>query len=222
MKWYEKQKENFLKKVNEDSSTFVEDDAIETSNEDYIVEEYSQHNEMLNEIMNDSLRDNISSSLDIDGILKDEETEDGTIVHEEPVVVVATSKLTKGTKIEGNIISEDNLILEGELCGQVSCTQKVVLNGKLQGDMECANAVLNSATMDGNITSQGSVEVAQGCLVNGFVHAASLRCAGKIIGNINVSGTVVLESTGEINGDILAADFEIIKGAKIKGNVSID
>jgi cytoskeletal protein CcmA (bactofilin family) len=47
------------------------------------------------------------------------------------------NKILSGTEITGDIVSDSNLLIEGEIIGNVSCSGKVVIgsSGKIKGNL---------------------------------------------------------------------------------------
>jgi cytoskeletal protein CcmA (bactofilin family) len=59
-------------------------------------------------------------------------------------VAVSNNLIASGTKIEGNITSNSDIRIDGELIGNLSCSGKIVIgaNGKIIGNIDCQNAVI--------------------------------------------------------------------------------
>ena len=63
------------------------------------------------------------------------------------------NRIVSGTTITGNINSEVNLIIEGEVHGNVVCSSKVTIGttGMVKGNINCVNAEIEGH-MDGELT----------------------------------------------------------------------
>ena len=63
------------------------------------------------------------------------------------------NKILSGTEITGDIVSDANLLIEGEIIGNISCSGKVIIgtSGKIRGNLVCVNAEVDGA-MDGELT----------------------------------------------------------------------
>ncbi len=100
----------------------------------------------------------------------------------------ALNSLVKGTTVKGDIISENDFRIDGELVGTLNCKAKVIIGptGKVNGDIRCQNAMIEgsftgtlkvlgllnireTAKVDGNITTQ-KVIVQSGAVFNVNCH----------------------------------------------------
>lgn len=83
------------------------------------------------------------------------------------------NRLVEGTRIIGDIISESNLRVDGEVIGNISTSAKVVIgeNGILRGNLTC-----QEADVEGRIEGKSNIS---GLLI--------LRETAKIIGDIQTS-----------------------------------
>lgn len=83
------------------------------------------------------------------------------------------NRLVEGTKIVGDIFSESNLRIDGEVQGNISTAAKVVVgeNGSINGNLTC-----QEADIEGKVNGNLSIE---GLLI--------LRDTSKILGDIQTS-----------------------------------
>lgn len=97
--------------------------------------------------------------------------------------------IAKGTKIEGNFHSAENLRLDGVIIGEVKCDHKLVMGeqSRIEGKVKAAEAVI----------------------------------MGTIKGDISVSGTLQLQSTAHIEGNIISKYMIVEEGAKFRGECKI-
>jgi len=63
-----------------------------------------------------------------------------------------TNRIIAGTEINGDLTSDTNIHLEGEVNGNVSCAGRVIIgtSGKINGNLVCVNAEIDGA-MDGQL-----------------------------------------------------------------------
>lgn len=89
------------------------------------------------------------------------------------------NRLVEGTKIIGDIFSESNLRIDGEVQGNVSTVAKVVIgeNGMIQGNLTCQEADVEGK-VNGNLAIEGLL---------------LLRETSKIVGDIQTSKLQVEE-----------------------------
>ncbi len=89
------------------------------------------------------------------------------------------------TKIEGNIISQGDVRIDGTLVGSIQTTSKLVLgtSGKIEGNVNA-----KSADISGKILGDANVS-----------ETLFLKSSSRIVGDIRTNKLVV-ESGGEFNG----------------------
>ena len=63
------------------------------------------------------------------------------------------NKILSGTEFTGDIVSDSNIQIEGDIIGNVSCSGKVLItsSGKLKGNLVCVNAEIDG-TVHGELT----------------------------------------------------------------------
>lgn len=75
--------------------------------------------------------------------------------------------------------------------------------------------------IDGGIEATGDVILGETSIVNGDIKAINTVIAGELKGNIYCGGTVSVESSGKVFGDIEAYNLRIVEGAVIDGRCSV-
>jgi cytoskeletal protein CcmA (bactofilin family) len=80
------------------------------------------------------------------------------------------NRFVEGTVITGEIVSEGNVRIDGELIGNLSTTGKLVIgqNGKITGDIICANAEIDGKVI-GNIKVDGFLKLNSTAIFNGNI-----------------------------------------------------
>lgn len=153
--------------------------------------------------------------------------EETPVVKEEPKREVseedrnAVTVITKGTTINGSIISDCSLDVMGTINGDIECLGKLTISGKVTGNSLASEIVVNTDRLEGSVVSEGAVKVGLGTVVIGDVTAASAVFAGAVKGEIDVKGPVVLESTAIIKGNIKAKSIQMANGAVMDGFCSL-
>jgi len=91
------------------------------------------------------------------------------------------NKISEGTKIVGDIVSEGGFRVEGTIEGTFKTTGKVVVgkSGFIQGTLECSDADFE----------------------------------GKFSGNLQISGTLSLKPTAQIEGEVSVGKLAVEPGA---------
>lgn len=129
--------------------------------------------------------------------------------------------ITKGTIINGSIISDGSLEVMGTIKGDVECSGKLSIVGSVTGNSMAAEVYVNTSRLEGSINSEGSVKIGVGTVVLGDVTASSGVIAGAVKGEIDINGPVVIDSTAVVKGNINAATVQINNGAVIEGFCSL-
>jgi len=133
----------------------------------------------------------------------------------------AVTVITKGTTINGSIISDCSLDVMGTINGDIECLGKLTISGKVTGNSLASEVVVNTDRLEGSVVSEGGVKVGLGTVVIGDITAASAVFAGAVKGEIDVKGPVVLDSTAIIKGNIKAKSIQMANGAVMDGFCSL-
>lgn len=128
-----------------------------------------------------------------------------------------TTVISKGTVINGSIISDGSLEVFGTVNGDISCLGKLAITGVVKGRSTAAEVYLNTNRIEGGITSKGAVKVSVGTVVIGDISATSCVIAGAVKGDLDVNGPVVIDSTAVVKGNVTAKGIQINNGAIIDG-----
>lgn len=132
-----------------------------------------------------------------------------------------TTVITKGTTINGSIISDCSLDVMGTINGDIECLGKLSISGKVVGNSMASEVFVNTERLEGSINSEGCVKIAQKTVVIGDITASSGVIAGAVKGEIDVAGPIVIDSTAVIQGDIKAKSIQMNNGAVLDGHVSL-
>ncbi|MEY4288618.1 MAG: hypothetical protein RLZZ30_706 [Bacteroidota bacterium] len=86
------------------------------------------------------------------------------------------NKILSGTEITGDIVSDSNLLIEGEIIGNVSCSGKVFIgtSGKIKGNLVCVNAEVDGA-MDGELTIENLLVLRSTARIKGDIQTLKLN-----------------------------------------------
>ncbi|MBN8853947.1 MAG: cell shape determination protein CcmA [Sphingobacteriales bacterium 50-39] len=93
-----------------------------------------------------------------------------------PSTGTSTSLIGAGTSMKGDITSNGDLRIDGNLVGNINCSAKVVIgaNGNVQGDIVGGQAdIMGKVT--GTIKVKDLLQLKGGCSVNGNIQAAKLQ-----------------------------------------------
>ena len=142
-------------------------------------------------------------------------------VQERSVDTEGVTVITKGTTINGSIISDCSLDVMGTINGDIECLGKLTISGKVTGNAMAAEVYVNTDRLEGNITSEGSVKIGRGTVVIGDITSSSGVIAGAVKGEIDVKGPVVIDSTAIIKGNVKAKSVQMNNGAVLEGFCSL-
>ena len=89
----------------------------------------------------------------------------------------------------------------------------------MQGRLEFSDPVnlRINGKFDGELITKGNLAIGKDAVVNANIVSEKISIAGKIIGNIKATKTVVLLATAEVSGDVETPFLSIENGAKLNG-----
>ncbi len=88
----------------------------------------------------------------------------------------------------------------------------------IAGDITSDGDMRIDGKIDGNVTSKSKLALGSGAEIKGNVNARSADVSGKIIGDLEVSETLFLRATAQINGNLKVGKLIIESGASFNGN----
>lgn len=182
--------------------------------------------ELLDSLMED---DSLVAPEEDETTAEEPEEEPAAEVKAEPAVATAerhadtegVTVITKGTTINGSIISDCSLDVMGTINGDIECLGKLTISGKVTGNAMAAEVYVNTDRLEGNITSEGSVKIGLGTVIIGDIVATSGVIAGAVKGEIDIKGPVVIDSTAIIKGNVKAKSVQMNNGAVLEGFCSL-
>ena len=130
------------------------------------------------------------------------------------------AEVTKGTMIDGNIVSEGSMNIYGKIKGNVACRGKLVVCGIIVGSSRGAEIFTNNARIDGDVTSDGSLKIGNGSVIIGNIYGSSAVIAGAVQGDVDIHGPVIIDGTAVIQGNIRSRSVQVNNGAAIEGMIS--
>lgn len=85
------------------------------------------------------------------------------------------NKILSGTEFTGDIVSDSNIQIEGDIIGNVSCSGKVLIgsSGKLKGNLVCVNAEIDG-TVHGELTVESLLTMHSTARIKGDIQATKL------------------------------------------------
>ena len=111
------------------------------------------------------------------------------------------NRLVEGTKIIGDILSESNLRIDGEVQGNISTTGKVVVgeNGVVNGDLMCQEADVEGK-IDGKLSIEGLLILRETAKITGDIQTARLHIeeGALFLGSCSMRNASLKETTTSI------------------------
>jgi cytoskeletal protein CcmA (bactofilin family) len=86
------------------------------------------------------------------------------------------NKIVAGTEINGDLTSDSNIQLEGEVNGNVSCAGRVVIgsSGKINGNLVCVHAEIEGA-MEGQLMVENLLVLRSTARIKGDIQTMKLH-----------------------------------------------
>ena len=206
---------------NIDISDYLEEDETETIKDGTLLKDLAENiqstinDQKLEEMMGNEKEETKSA---LRGTITEEDydytKEDSKLVAEE------VAEVTKGTMIDGNIVSDGSMNIYGKIKGNVACRGKLVVCGTIVGSSRGAEIFTNNARIDGDVTSDGSLKIGNGSVIIGNIYGSSAVIAGAIQGDVDIHGPVIIDGTAVIQGNIRSRSVQINNGAAIEGMIS--
>ena len=134
-----------------------------------------------------------------------------------PTVEDEIAVITKSTIVEGDILANGSLEVQGAVYGNINCRGRLVITGTVKGNINAAEIYTDMARVKGEIACIGAVRIGQGSVTIGNIASKSAVIAGAIRGDIDVLGPVVVDKTAVVKGNIKARYVQINNGAQIDG-----
>jgi cytoskeletal protein CcmA (bactofilin family) len=108
--------------------------------------------------------------------------------------------IVEGSKVIGDIITESNLRIDGEVLGNVTSASKVVIgiNGKVKGNLECKDADIEGY-VEGIIKTENLLSLRTNANVTGEISTAKIQIdeGAKFSGNCKMSNMTKVASSEE-------------------------
>lgn len=129
-----------------------------------------------------------------------------------------TTVITNGSKVVGSIESNGSVEIYGIVNGDIKCNGLLTIAGIQQGNVEAGEVNIEGARVAGEIKTEGSVKIGSNSVVVGDMRATSVYIAGAIKGDMDVNGSVILDTSAIVWGNIKCRVIQINEGAIIEGN----
>lgn len=127
----------------------------------------------------------------------------------------------KGACITGTVEVAGNLVIQGQVQGDITCQNKVSVTGVVDGNITTCDVDLDNAIVTGDVNCTGDMHLSETATVSGNCEAMNVICGGRIKGDVNAAESATFEEKAALVGNLSARDIEIRKGAILQGSVNI-
>ncbi len=123
------------------------------------------------------------------------------------------NRFVEGTNINGNIITDSNIRIDGELIGNLTSKGKLVLGptGKIEGEVSCSNADIEG-NFKGTIQVDGILVLKSTAVFNGNIstHKLAVENGAVFNGNCIMNGETSQNMEAILNKAKIEDDSQIV------------
>lgn len=103
-------------------------------------------------------------------------------------------------------------------------SSKNVLNSdvEIKGNIKFSGELSLDGKLEGEIHTDGTLQLGDGAVINGNINAQSVIVRGKVHGNINAREKIEIKSKAELFGDIRASKLVIEEGVTYVGKTEVN
>jgi cytoskeletal protein CcmA (bactofilin family) len=132
-----------------------------------------------------------------------------------------TTTISKGTSIVGELHSDSDIEVLGNMKGNIITKGNVTVCGKVVGDIKGVNVEMSASNVQGNITAAGTLSIDSDSVLVGDIVSENLSIDGKLKGNAQIRNMINCQSNALVLGNVTAAVASISEGAKLQGSIQI-
>lgn len=93
---------------------------------------------------------------------------------------------------------------------------------EINGTLKFAGELTFEGKLEGEIVSDGALQLGDSTVINGNINAASVVVRGKVNGNITAKEKIEIKAKTELFGDIKAAKLVIEEGVTFVGKTEVN
>ena len=94
-------------------------------------------------------------------------------------------------------------------------------DAKFKGELSFEKSVRVLGQFEGQISTKGTLEIADGAMVQADVEAGNVTVEGEIKGNLAATDLIELKDSARIQGDIRCARLVVTEGASFVGHCHV-
>lgn len=141
-------------------------------------------------------------------------------VNKTAVATSGSTVIAMGTVVDGNISSNEDLLIYGVVNGDVLNAKKLAIHGEVAGSISAIDINLVDCIIAGNVVAQNSTEMTKDSCILGDLTTQNVVVSGKVKGNIEARGSGIFKKDSIVLGNISVGTIVIEGGAKMRGFVS--
>lgn len=92
---------------------------------------------------------------------------------------------------------------------------------EIRGNLKCSGDVFFDGRLDGDLTTDGALELGENATVRGNLTALTVIARGKITGNIAARERLEVKARTEVTGDLRGAKLVVDDGVTFQGKAEI-
>lgn len=127
--------------------------------------------------------------------------------------------ISKAMMIQGNIESEEDIVLEGYIAGDVKTSRNFRSVGVQVGKVEANRLAFNGSKHKGNVDVAEMATISTDAVVVGDIKCNSLKTDGRVKGNLDVETETLLLDNACVVGSVATGKINPAPGARISGNI---
>ena len=95
------------------------------------------------------------------------------------------NSLVQGTRVEGKVSADNDIRIDGEIIGNLTCKAKVIIGptGKIEGDVSCQNALIEGV-FEGSLRVEETLNVRETSRISGDISTNKLIVQSGAIFNV--------------------------------------
>jgi len=141
-------------------------------------------------------------------------------VSKAPTINSNSTVIAPGTVVDGNISSNEDLLIYGIVNGDVLNAKKLVIHGEVAGSISAIDISLVDSIIAGNVIAQNSTEMTKDSCILGDLTTQNVVVSGKVKGNIEARGNGIFKKESIVLGNISVGTIVIEGGAKMRGFIT--
>ena len=93
---------------------------------------------------------------------------------------------------------------------------------EIKGNLRFGGELMFDGKIEGEIQSEGALQLGENAVVNGSISAASVVVRGKVNGNVTAKDKIEIKSKAELFGDIRASKLQVEEGVTFVGRTDVN